>query len=403
MEVAMTRAKGRSKTKYPGVQKVGKNKYLIDGEAKDPRTGRLRQIERTLSGVTARQAASIRADKLDKIRNGQLHTKEEKQRLSDFCEQWLRLKTPSLDWKTAGTYALALAHVCGEPGYQIAHEKGGLGDFYQDKFDRSDVQQFANAKLALGYSSTTVRGWLRVFKTMAKDYGWSDPTFRISLPDAPDRGSNMLNEEQLLAFLGAMKTLFPQHYALTVVLAFTGLRFCHATALKFEDIDEVNGLLHIKRKQVRGRVGTVSRKKKAPKEIPIEKAVLDVLRWHRQSMIVAQHPGLTEGWVFPSKVGKLFLGTNSLSKAWKASLKAAGIADRFTVHGLRKTFNDLTRRAKVDPLVIKSITGHVTEDMREHYSTIDLSEKRRAVAAVVERLRFSSETVDRTVDEGGGA
>ncbi len=49
-------------------------------------------------------------------------------------------------------------------------------------------------------------------------------------------------------------------------------------------------------------------------------------------MLEGQHPGLAGGWLFPSSVGKLFLGTNSLDKAWKASLKAAGIADRFTVH-----------------------------------------------------------------------
>jgi integrase len=393
----MARKQG-TKTKYPGVKKVGKNAFLIDGEAKDPRTGRLRQVERTLNGVTARQASRIRNEELDKIRTGQLDEKKEKQRLRDLCESWLKLKTPSLDWKTAGTYALALAHVCGEPGFRVGHEQGGLGDFYEGQFERTDTQRLVNTKLSLGYSPETIRGWLRVFRTMALDNGWADPTYRISLPDAPDRGANKLNEEQLIAFLNAMRTLFPQHYALTVVLAFTGLRFCHATALTFDDVDEVNRVLHLRRKQVRGVVGPVSRKKKAPKEIPIEKSVLDVIRWHRQTLVADQHPGLAAGWVFPSQVGKLFLGTNSLSKAWKASLKAAGIADRFTVHGLRKTFNDLTRRAKVDPLVIKSITGHVTEDMREHYSTVDLSEKRQAVAAVVRRLNFSSETVDGTVD-----
>ena len=39
--------------------------------------------------------------------------------------------------------------------------------------------------------------------------------------------------------------------------------------------------------------------------------------------------------------------------------------ERFTIHGLRRTFNDLTRRAGVDGVVIKSLTGHVTEKMRE--------------------------------------
>lgn len=391
------RSKG-TKTIYPGVEKLGKQRFKIDGEAIDSRTGRTKQVERILNGVTARQASMIRAEELDKIRTGVPDGKREKQRLRDSSESWLKLKTPSVDWRTAETYTYALAHVCGEPGHKIDAEEGGLGDFYDDAFTRTDVQTWVNSQLGFGYSPETIRGWLRVFRQMATDYGWADPTFRISLPETPDRGPNKLNEEQLIAFLAAMRRQYPQHYALTLVLAFTGLRFCHATALRFEDIDEANGVLKIKQKQVRGKVGQVSRKKKAPNEIPVVKEILDAIRWHRQTMLTDQHPGLASGYIFPSSNGKLFLGTNSLKKAWTASLKAAGIAERFTVHGLRKTFNDVTRRAKVDPLVIKSITGHVTEDMREHYSTVDLSEKRQAVVAFQNRLGFSSKTVDQTVD-----
>jgi hypothetical protein len=56
-------------------------------------------------------------------------------------------------------------------------------------------------------------------------------------------------------------------------------------------------------------------------------------------------------------------------------VKESKIEERFTVHGLRRTFNDLTRRAGVDGVVIKSLTGHVTEKMRTHYSTVGLDEK----------------------------
>ena len=36
----------------------------------------------------------------------------------------------------------------------------------------------------------------------------------------------------------------------------------------------------------------------------------------------------------------------------------------------------------MDAVVIRSLTGHVTEKMRAHYSTIGLDEKREAVASV---------------------
>jgi integrase len=63
-------------------------------------------------------------------------------------------------------------------------------------------------------------------------------------------------------------------------------------------------------------------------------------------------------------------------------LKETKITERFTVHGLRRTFNDLTRRAGVDGVVIKSLTGHVTEQMRSHYSTVGIEEKLVAVSSV---------------------
>ncbi len=53
------------------------------------------------------------------------------------------------------------------------------------------------------------------------------------------------------------------------------------------------------------------------------------------------------------------------------------------MHGLRRTFNDLARRAGVDGVVTKSMTGHVTERMREHYSSVGLDEKRQAVGSLM--------------------
>lgn len=107
-----------------------------------------------------------------------------------------------------------------------------------------------------------------------------------------------------------------------------------------------------------------------------------VLKDHRAALLKSQAPGLAQGWVFPSLDGKLRYA-GSLGRCWRACLKACGIKRRFTVHGLRRTFNDLARRAGVDPVVIRSITGHVTERMREHYSTVGLDEKLAAIASVV--------------------
>ncbi len=58
---------------------------------------------------------------------------------------------------------------------------------------------------------------------------------------------------------------------------------------------------------------------------------------------------------------------------------------------MRRTFNDLMRLAKVEGIVTKSISGHQTDRMREHYSTVTPDEQRRSISNVVNGPRQSGE------------
>ena len=60
-----------------------------------------------------------------------------------------------------------------------------------------------------------------------------------------------------------------------------------------------------------------------------------------------------------------------------------------TVHGLRRTMNNLVRK-QAPGIVTRSIMGHVSEVMTNHYSIADSAEKKAAVAAVVQLIRGSS-------------
>ena len=99
--------------------------------------------------------------------------------------------------------------------------------------------------------------------------------------------------------------------------------------------------------------------------------------------------------MFPTKVGTL-RAPSSVDKAWKKALVTAKIERRFTLHGLRYTFTDLVRRANVDAVVRRALTGHVTEEMQRHYSTVGMDEKRAAVAGVIRLVPAGSTHV------GGG-
>lgn len=59
-----------------------------------------------------------------------------------------------------------------------------------------------------------------------------------------------------------------------------------------------------------------------------------------------------------------------------------------TPRAMRRTFQDLDRAAEVRDLVTRSISGHATEEMQRHYSTVGETEQRDGLARVVSLAGF---------------
>jgi integrase len=301
-------------------------------------------------------------------------------RVVEFGRYWLQIKKAAIDPGTYDRYEAALEdHAFKEFGRMEFRDVRGL-----------HVQNWINQELASGYRVATVKGWFRAFRTMVQDaiedLGLPrDPTRRIHFPPEDDREEkNALLPEQLVLFLAEMERRYPQHYPLAATLALTGLRFCHASALRWEDFDEEKQILRVRRRQLRGRLGRVTQAKRAPKEYPISPELMAILLEYRGGK--RRGRPRRRGWMFPTSTGGL-RSAGSLTKAWRECLKAAGIEERFTVHGLRRTFVDLARRARVDSVVTRSLTGHVTLKMHLHYSTVGIDEKRAAVATIAALIR----------------
>jgi integrase len=55
---------------------------------------------------------------------------------------------------------------------------------------------------------------------------------------------------------------------------------------------------------------------------------------------------------------------------------------RVTPKGMRRTFQDLARKAEIHDFVARAISGHTTERMQRHYSTAQREEMRAAVGKV---------------------
>jgi hypothetical protein len=75
----------------------------------------------------------------------------------------------------------------------------------------------------------------------------------------------------------------------------------------------------------------------------------------------------------------------------------ARITRRFTSHGFRRTLTDLLRNARVDPVIAAGLTGHETERMRRHYSTVRSSEAVEAGERVARLLQPRAESIEESM------
>lgn len=109
---------------------------------------------------------------------------------------------------------------------------------------------------------------------------------------------------------------------------------------------------------------------------------MTVLRWHVDTQLETPEQRDSE-LLFPSVTGG-FRAPSVLNKPFADVSEAIELGKHFTQRGLRRTFNDLARAARVEAIVTRSISGHLTEQMQEHYSTVNPKEQREGIARVID-------------------
>ena len=124
---------------------------------------------------------------------------------------------------------------------------------------------------------------------------------------------------------------------------------------------------------------------------------MSVLRWHAETQLRTTQQRETD-LLFPADDGDLRSET-SLRKSFAQVAATIGLKKRFTPKGLRRTFNDAARVADLEGVVTMSISGHRTERMRDHYSSVSASEQREGIGKV---LQLASAVVPSESDGAGG-
>ena len=124
---------------------------------------------------------------------------------------------------------------------------------------------------------------------------------------------------------------------------------------------------------------TTKQKRRYTIDLPPE--AIEVLRWHVATQLITPEQEDSD-LLFPSITGGF--RTQKVLNAPMAEVAAEiGIQKHITQKALRRTFNDLARAAQVNDLVTRSISGHLTDQMQRHYSTVNPTEQRAALAKVI--------------------
>jgi integrase len=299
--------------------------------------------------------------------------------------------------------------------YTLKHLVRAFGDFYVDRLEQHHVEawraEMAERSVAGEYSPTTVNGWLSILRVLGKaakrTYRLAqDPTEGVKNLDTSEHETyteeepNSLLPEEVAAFVAKFRERFPQHFAMFYLGLVTGLRPSSLRPLRRRgakaDVTWDTGRLYVRRSHSLGDEVMRTTKQKWRYAIELPKEAIAVLRWHVDTQLETPEQQDSD-LLFPSVTGG-FRTPKLLNQPLAEVAEELGLTKKITQKALRRTFNDLARKARVNDLVTRSISGHLTEQMQQHYSTVNRTEQREALAKVIRLFEHSPSPGG----EGGG-
>jgi integrase len=259
---------------------------------------------------------------------------------------------------------------------------------------RHGKPSYKDPKKTVTFAPTTANGILRILRTIL-----NVAVVRKKITDNPFAGVSFFPEGRIYTveepnslppdtvgkFLALAQKLYPQHYAMMLLGFITGLRPSSLRPLRRnEDVLWKDKKLLIRQSHSRGQEVMGKTKTGYDQVISLPESVIAVLKHHVDDL----PPGkMSESpLLFPSNTGKLRTRT-VLDKPFKAIAKELELAYELTPRAMRRSFQDLARAAAIDPLITRSISGHRTEEMQDHYSTVREAEQRAVLDKITKMVK----------------
>ncbi len=386
------------KPSKPGVWRRKEGGHLVRGRAIDPRSGTIKQVRMVLLETDALVAFELLQRELRTIREGIAVENKPSIGFGEFAATLFEEKVVNGEIKSAAgrdKWGGILEH----------HIVPQLGPIAVDKLRHADMVAWRNeagAKIAAGdYAPSTVNGWIDVLRVLTKAavarYELPrDPMVGIKKFDTSEHGyteeePNSCTHEELGLFLATLKEKYPQHYAFACLGFFLGQRPSTLRPLRRKgatpDFDPKTGVLLIRRSQVKGDEVMETTKTKIRQKIVLPPELVTILEQHVEQL--PEGPMRDSDLLFPSETGG-HRSRSCLDRPFDVVRRAIGLKKKITPKAMRRSFQDLARAAEVKDIVTRAISGHATETMQHHYSTVAEAEKRQAIAKVITLAGVSS-------------
>lgn len=291
--------------------------------------------------------------------------------VAEAGEKWLsRLEAIGRSRKTLSQYR----------GHFENHIKPFLGRFKLSQIDALLLSDFEDHLLSKANGAKGRGGKLHP-QTVSFIVG----TFGLLLSDAQDRGligHNIVRDrkrrittgpkrrlevgrdiptsDEVRSLIAAAKPGFNR--AMLVTAIFTGLRVSELRGLRWEDVDFQKALLHVRQKMDHWNDPGLPKTAAGSRTIPLPPIVLNTLReWRLQS------PGEL---CFHTRTGKALTYSHVVSMVWEPTLKAAGLAGKYSgLHCLRHFYASWCINSKEDgglglsPKAAQERLGHTSVTM----------------------------------------
>jgi integrase len=402
-----------TKPVLPGVWQRKEGGHVVRARVLAATTGQQKEIWKVLPEADALAALQWLTLEKERVRAGGVLVEPRKMRFAEFATSLFARKVETREIRSAKgrqKWGNTLEHLIAgtevietdDSGAQIGRKfVPGFGEMFLDKLGTVHVEEWRSGIARLigagDYAPATCNGWLSVLRVIlqaakrelglgrlatdgVKDFDESEhETYSEEQPNA-------LLPEEVPVFLDAMRALFPQHYAMVFLGMVTGLRPSSLRPLRRQgpkaDVLWDEHKLLVRRSHTLGDEVMNTTKQRVKYRIHLPEAAVDVLRWHVETQLETSEMKESE-LLFPAITGG-YRSPSVLNKPFEEVSVAIGLKKRFTQRGLRRTFNDLARAAQVEGVVTKSISGHLTDRMRERYSTVAPIEQRASIARVID-------------------